>query len=93
MLIAEPRPYYSYAFNAWIPLITYNTTYAPRFLVGNTTTVALIICAAATLTLAVLLQRRDVASESAPSGDASEDGTTDAEQVVLGASDGKHLVV
>ncbi|KAK7718794.1 hypothetical protein SLS63_010400 [Diaporthe eres] len=32
----------AYAFNAWIPLLTYNTTYAPRFLVGNSTTVAFI---------------------------------------------------
>lgn len=93
MLTAELRAYCRYAFNAWIPLITYNTAYAPRFLVGNTTTVALIICAAATLTLAVLLQRRDVASDSAPSRDGSEDGTTDAERVVLGASDRKHLAV
>jgi len=52
----------SYAFNAWIPLITYNTEWAPRFLVGNITTVALIVCAAATLTLAVYLQRRDAAT-------------------------------
>lgn len=49
----------SYAFNAWIPLITYNTTYAPRFLAGNTTTVCLIVCAALTLTVAVVLQKRD----------------------------------
>ncbi|OJD34151.1 major facilitator superfamily transporter [Diplodia corticola] len=49
----------AYAFNAWIPLITYNTNYAPRFLVGNSATVGLIVCAAATLTLAVCLQRRD----------------------------------
>ncbi|KAF4119889.1 MFS transporter, ACS family, pantothenate transporter [Geosmithia morbida] len=46
-----------YAFNAWIPLLTYNTTYAPRFLVGNWTTVVFIVCAALTLTLAVLLQK------------------------------------
>jgi ACS family pantothenate transporter-like MFS transporter len=50
----------AYAFNAWIPLITYNTTKAPRFLVGNSVTVGLIVCAALTLTLAVYLQRRDV---------------------------------
>ncbi|KAJ9130770.1 putative Pantothenate transporter [Pleurostoma richardsiae] len=49
----------AYAFNAWIPLITYNTNYAPRFLVGNSVTVGLIICAALTLTLAVFLERRD----------------------------------
>ncbi|KAI9926196.1 hypothetical protein MW887_004659 [Aspergillus wentii] len=49
----------AYAFNAWIPLLTYNTTYAPRFLVGNSVTVALIVCAACTLTLAVYLERRD----------------------------------
>jgi ACS family pantothenate transporter-like MFS transporter len=49
----------AYAFNAWIPLITYNTTKAPRFLVGNSVTVALIVCAALTLSLAVYLQRRD----------------------------------
>ncbi|RFU31560.1 hypothetical protein B7463_g4773, partial [Scytalidium lignicola] len=50
----------AYAFNAWIPLITYNTTKAPRFLVGNSVTVGLIVCAALTLTLAVYLQRRDL---------------------------------
>ena len=49
----------AYAFNAWIPLITYNTTKAPRFLLGNSVTVALIVCAALTLTLAIFLQRRD----------------------------------
>ncbi|KAH8690694.1 putative pantothenate transporter [Talaromyces proteolyticus] len=49
----------SYAFNAWIPLLSYNTTYAPRFLVGNSITVGLIVCAALTLTLALYLQRRD----------------------------------
>ncbi|KAL1641944.1 hypothetical protein SLS58_005780 [Diplodia intermedia] len=49
----------AYAFNAWIPLITYNTNYAPRFLVGNSVTAGLIVCAAATLTLAVWLQKRD----------------------------------
>lgn len=48
-----------YAFNAWIALITYDTTYAPRFLVGNSVTVGLIVSAALTLTLALLLQRRD----------------------------------
>ena len=48
-----------YAFNAWIPLVTYNTTYAPRFLVGNSVTVALIVCAACTLSLAIYLERRD----------------------------------
>ncbi|GME30190.1 major facilitator superfamily transporter [Neofusicoccum parvum] len=50
----------AYAFNAWIPLITYNTNYAPRFLVGNSVTVGLIVCAAITLSVAVQLQRRDV---------------------------------
>ncbi|KAM0544381.1 hypothetical protein ACHAPJ_011840 [Fusarium lateritium] len=49
----------AYAFNAWIPLITYNTNYAPRFLVGNTTTVALIVGATITLTVATTLQKRD----------------------------------
>jgi ACS family pantothenate transporter-like MFS transporter len=49
----------AYAFNAWIPLITFNTTKAPRFLLGNSVTVALIFCAALMLTLAVFLQRRD----------------------------------
>ncbi|KAF4306983.1 major facilitator superfamily transporter [Botryosphaeria dothidea] len=49
----------AYAFNAWIPLITYNTNYAPRFLVGNSVTVGLIVFAAIALTLAVRLQRRD----------------------------------
>ncbi|KAJ5180174.1 hypothetical protein N7492_003384 [Penicillium capsulatum] len=48
-----------YAFNAWIPLITYNTTYAPRFLVGNSVTVGLIVCAACTLSGAIYLERRD----------------------------------
>lgn len=48
-----------YAFNAWIALITYDTTYAPRFLVGNSVTVSLIVSAALTLTLALVLQRRD----------------------------------
>ena len=48
-----------YAFNAWIALITYDTRYAPRFLVGNSVTVGLIVSAALTLTLALLLQRRD----------------------------------
>lgn len=56
-LIARLR----YAFNAWIPLLSYNTTYAPRFLVGNSITVALIVCAATTLALAVYLERRDKA--------------------------------
>ncbi|KAL2288794.1 hypothetical protein FJTKL_03454 [Diaporthe vaccinii] len=54
----------AYAFNAWIPLLTYNTTYAPRFLVGNSTTVAFIICAALTLSLAIYLQKRDAATGS-----------------------------
>ncbi|KAL5000857.1 major facilitator superfamily domain-containing protein [Aspergillus recurvatus] len=49
----------AYAFNAWIPLVSYNTNYAPRFLVGNSVTVGLIVCAAGTLGLAVYLQRRD----------------------------------
>jgi ACS family pantothenate transporter-like MFS transporter len=48
-----------YAFNAWIPLISYNTNYAPRFLVGNSVTVGLIVCAASTLVGAVWLERRD----------------------------------
>ncbi|KAK7224328.1 hypothetical protein V2G26_012331 [Clonostachys chloroleuca] len=52
----------AYAFNAWIPLITYNTNYAPRFLVGNATTVALIVGAAVTITVAVRLQKRDAES-------------------------------
>lgn len=47
-----------YAFNAWIALITYDTNYAPRFLVGNSVTVGLIVCAAITLMVAVILQRR-----------------------------------
>ena len=50
----------AYAFNAWIPLLTYDTVYAPRFLVGNSVTTALIVCAASTLTLAVYLQRKDM---------------------------------
>ena len=50
----------AYAFNAWIPLLSYDTRYAPRFLVGNSVTVGLIICAAMTLTLAIFLQRRDL---------------------------------
>lgn len=49
----------AYAFNAWIPLITYNTTKAPRFLVGNSTTVVLIVCAIVTLSLGVCWERRD----------------------------------
>lgn len=57
LLIDLPR----YAFNAWIPLLSYNTTYAPRFPVGNSITVALIVCAATTLALAVYLERRDKA--------------------------------
>lgn len=65
--------YSRYAFNAWIPLLTYNTTYAPRFLVGNATTVALIICAAMILTLAVFLQSRDAGIESR-SCDREEEG-------------------
>ncbi|KUI71666.1 Pantothenate transporter liz1 [Cytospora mali] len=56
----------AYAFNAWIPLLTYDTIYAPRFLVGNTTTVCLIVFAALTLTLAVVLQQRDAVSEPPP---------------------------
>ncbi|THW17668.1 putative pantothenate transporter [Aureobasidium pullulans] len=51
----------AYAFNAWIPLITYDTNYAPRFLIGNSVTVGLIVCAACTLSLALYLQRRDAA--------------------------------
>ncbi|CAG8976134.1 hypothetical protein HYALB_00002415 [Hymenoscyphus albidus] len=51
----------AHAFNAWIPLITYDTRDAPRFLVGNSVTVGLIVCAALTLSLAVFLQRRDAA--------------------------------
>ncbi|KAH8670149.1 putative pantothenate transporter [Tricladium varicosporioides] len=54
----------AYAFNAWIPLITYNTTKAPRFLVGNSVTVGLIICATATLTVAVWLQKKDLAKDN-----------------------------
>ncbi|KUI61167.1 Pantothenate transporter liz1 [Cytospora mali] len=56
----------AYAFNAWIPLLTYDTIYAPRFLVGNTTTVCLIVFAALTLTLAVVLQQRDAVSKPPP---------------------------
>ncbi|KAL4748361.1 hypothetical protein BDW72DRAFT_180763, partial [Aspergillus terricola var. indicus] len=48
-----------YAFNAWIPLFSYKTNYAPRFLVGDSQTVGLIVCAVGTLSLAVYLQRRD----------------------------------
>jgi ACS family pantothenate transporter-like MFS transporter len=55
-----------YAFNAWIALITYDTTYAPRFLVGNSVTVGLILSAALTLTLALLLQRRDARNRRIP---------------------------
>lgn len=55
-----------YAFNAWIALITYDTTYAPRFLVGNSVTVGLIVSAALTLTLALLLQRRDAKKKINP---------------------------
>jgi len=50
----------AYAFNAWIPLLSYNTNYAPRFLVGNSITVGLIVCAACTLSLALYLQRREL---------------------------------
>ncbi|OJJ61400.1 hypothetical protein ASPSYDRAFT_1173083 [Aspergillus sydowii CBS 593.65] len=57
----------AYAFNAWIPLISYNTNYAPRFLVGNSVTVGLIVCAACTLGLAVYLQRRDERSRDVES--------------------------
>ncbi|KAL4778526.1 major facilitator superfamily domain-containing protein [Aspergillus varians] len=60
----------AYAFNAWIPLISYNTNYAPRFLVGNSVTVGLIVCAACTLWLAVYLQRRDARRGG---GDAEEE--------------------
>lgn len=49
----------AYAFNAWIPLITYNITKAPRFFVGNSVTVALIVCATVTLSVAVYWERRD----------------------------------
>ncbi|CAN8095500.1 unnamed protein product [Discula destructiva] len=63
----------AYAFNAWIPLITYNTEWAPRFLVGNATTVALIVCAASTLTLAVYLQKREAASRPLLSASDAED--------------------
>lgn len=79
-----------YAFNAWIPLITYNTTYAPRFLAGNVTTVALIVCAASTLTLAVLLQQRDAAPDKSDLLRARSDDGLEAEDVVLETSDGKH---
>jgi ACS family pantothenate transporter-like MFS transporter len=63
-----------YAFNAWIPLISYNTNYAPRFLVGNSVTVGLIICAAATLASAVWLERRDK-RESVTTEDGEDDST------------------
>ncbi|KAK7917853.1 pantothenate protein [Apiospora marii] len=68
----------AYAFNAWIALVTYNTNYAPRFLVGNSVTAGLIICAAMTLTAAVLLQRRDRnhrKEESPVAGDVMSDDT------------------
>ncbi|KAK2602828.1 hypothetical protein N8I77_009333 [Diaporthe amygdali] len=72
----------AYAFNAWIPLLTYNTTYAPRFLVGNSTTVAFIVCAALTLSLAIYLQDRDAAAgpphrRSEPNEEASSSQDTD----------------
>ncbi|KAL4863192.1 hypothetical protein BDV12DRAFT_202344 [Aspergillus spectabilis] len=54
----------AYAFNAWIPLISYNTNYAPRFMVGNSVTVGLIICAACTLALAVCLERQEKRQQS-----------------------------
>jgi len=54
----------AYAFNAWIPLLSYDTVYEPRFLVGNSITVGLIVCAAITLSLAVYLERRDKAKKS-----------------------------
>ncbi|KAJ4388895.1 hypothetical protein N0V93_006356 [Gnomoniopsis smithogilvyi] len=81
----------AYAFNAWIPLITYNTEWAPRFLVGNTTTVALILCAACTLTLAVFLQNRDAASRAHSSVNETEDELIDeqADSVEVG----KHVAV
>lgn len=82
-----------YAFNAWIPLITYNTEYAPRFLAGNVTTVALIVCAASTLTLAVILQRRDAASKSARHLSTGEQDGSDAEQIVISDPDAKHVAV
>lgn len=72
----------SYAFNAWIPLLTYNTTYAPRFLVGNSTTVGLIVCATVTLTVAVYLQRRDAAMTKIPLQGRAE------EELVGSSSDG-----
>lgn len=93
-----PHPSNRYAFNAWIPLITYNTTYAPRFLAGNTTTVGLIVCAALTLTLAVVLQKRDD-DEAAAASEASHEGTSDslvrAERIVVGPPDDgtKHATV
>ncbi|CAG8957213.1 hypothetical protein HYFRA_00009415 [Hymenoscyphus fraxineus] len=40
--ILETTNSVAYAFNAWIPLITYDTRDAPRFLVGNSVTVGLI---------------------------------------------------
>jgi ACS family pantothenate transporter-like MFS transporter len=60
-IILESTNSVAFAFNAWIPLITYNTNYAPRFLVDNSVTVELIVCAACTLSLALYLQRRDAA--------------------------------
>ncbi|TVY47399.1 Pantothenate transporter [Lachnellula occidentalis] len=68
----------AYAFNAWIPLLTYNTTKAPRFLLGNSVTVGLIVCAAATLTVAVLLQRRDARNESDSDSTGGGDGLVEA---------------
>ncbi|KAL2815212.1 major facilitator superfamily domain-containing protein [Aspergillus cavernicola] len=58
----------AYAFNAWIPLISYNTTYAPRFLVGNSVTVGLIVCAAVTLVLGVYLERREKREQNRTGG-------------------------
>lgn len=58
-IILESTNSVAFAFNAWIPLITYDTNYAPRFLIGNSVTVGLIVCAACTLSLALYLQRRD----------------------------------
>lgn len=78
-----------YAFNAWIPLITYNTEYAPRFLVGNTTTAALIICAALALTLAVMLQRRDAASETILLPGSESEDRADDERTSVDISGGK----
>lgn len=47
--------------------------WAPRFLIGNSTTVALIVCAASTLTLAVFLQKRDAVPQTLSGVSETED--------------------